>query len=82
MKIKTASDLKFLHELKHPKSHFFSRETMKFFGDSMKNYGIKHYRGHIELIRKKPVKHGLTDSAFFDLVTFALCPNPELSRIK
>ena len=44
---------------------------MRFFGDTMSNYGIKHHKvaGHevIELRRKKPVKHGLQESAYFML---------------
>ena len=69
---------------------FFTRDTMRFFGDTMKNYGVRdggtlpyhwddtgnHYSEEPrtievwELFRKRPVKHGLTDSAYFDKRTF------------
>lgn len=63
--IKTASDLKHWHELLDPSSSYFSRDTMKFFGDTMKNYGIRHHEMYIELYRKKPVKGGLNSSSYF-----------------
>ena len=64
-------------------SHFFDRSSMKFFGDTMANYGLRvtTINEHIgagfnqqktvyELYRRKPVKHGLKDSAYFDMDTF------------
>lgn len=68
--------------------HFFTRQTMKFFGDSMSNYGVRntyvvssfdadgnYVEGGIrrqvwELWRKRPNKHGLQSSAYFDPFTF------------
>ena len=39
--IKTSSDLRaFVENAKHD-SHFFSRQTMRFFGDTMANYGVR-----------------------------------------
>lgn len=70
MEIKTPSDLKYYHELNNPNSAFFSRKTMKFFGDTMKNYGIRTHANAVELFRRKPVKHGLHLSTFFKLGTF------------
>jgi hypothetical protein len=52
-------------------SYFFTRKTMSFFGDTMKNYGIRELSDCYELYRKKPVKHGLMSSAYFDKITFA-----------
>ncbi|MNK14378.1 hypothetical protein D3C87_324960 [compost metagenome] len=37
--IKTASDLRAFVE-DRGNSHFFDRKTMRFFGDTMKNYGV------------------------------------------
>lgn len=62
----------------NPESHFFDSKTMKFFGDTMANYGckttnVKTSGGVVEcweLYRKKPVKNGLTTSTFFDKITF------------
>jgi len=73
----TPSELKL--ELNVRGSHFFDRENMKFFGDTMTNYGvrsavIKTYTGETaicwELYRKRPVKYGLKTSAYFDKRTF------------
>ena len=81
MKIKTASDLKFAVESARQEPYFFTRETMKFFGDTMANYGIRQpvtvttASGDTvpayELTRRRPVKHGLQDSAWFHAETFA-----------
>jgi hypothetical protein len=73
----TPSDLKYTILGHHPESFFFDRKTMKFFGDTMANYGVRakpvtvaNSRGieHTcwELYRKRAVKHGLGDSTFFD----------------
>ncbi len=51
-------------------SYFFDHKSMKFFGDTMKNYGCRSSEGCWELWRKSPVKGGLTKSAYFDKVTF------------
>jgi hypothetical protein len=62
----TPSELKYQHETAHPDTHFFDRKTMKFFGDTMKNYGVVPCGECWELYRKRPVKNGLKDSAYFD----------------
>ena len=66
----TPSELKYHHLLLNPDSHFFDRETMRFFGDTMGNYGVITHEDCYELRRKRPVKHGLCSSVFFDKVTF------------
>lgn len=81
MKITTASDLKFAVETSGHEPHFFTRGTMKFFGDRMANYGIRQPREIVtqsgdtvrayELVRRRPVKHGLQSSAWFHAETFA-----------
>ena len=70
----TPSELK-VNILAHdPDSHFFDRKTMQFFGDTMRNYGVR--RAEIdgvpvwELYRKRPVKHGRKSSAFFRTTDF------------
>jgi hypothetical protein len=78
LKIKNASDLKLYHELffkqLNPKAepYYFSRNSMKFFGDTMSNYKIKLADNFIELHRKKPVKHGLNNIAYFNYNDFQL----------
>lgn len=37
----TPSDLKYHVELAGNEPHFFDRKTMRFFGDSMRNYGCR-----------------------------------------
>lgn len=81
--IRTASDLKFHVEQSGRCPHFFDRDSMKFFGDRMANYGVRKPAplicGYgetlrtvqaIELFRRRPVNHGLQESAYFDAVTF------------
>lgn len=80
MKIKTASDLKYAVEQAGTSPYFFTRNTMKFFGDTMRNYGVRQPRpvetqtqGKVqafELYRRRPVKHGLQSSAWFNAETF------------
>jgi len=54
--IKTVQDIK--REMEQAGSYFFSRDTMKFFGDTMKNFGARRENGKIIVYTKKPVtKH-------------------------
>ena len=76
-----ASELKYQVERAGHDSHFFTRESMRFFGDRMSNYGVrdagtvKTNMGETapawELYRRRPVKHGLKASAYFHKETFA-----------
>jgi hypothetical protein len=69
----TPSNLKYNYETKVG-GHFFERSSMKFFGDTMSNYGCcsSTYEGQQvwELHRKRPVKFNLQDSSFFNKETF------------
>lgn len=68
----TKTDLKY--NVENIGSNFFSRDTMKFFGDTMANYGM--YKDTVNgiavyaLYRKRPVKHGLQGITYFNAVTF------------
>lgn len=75
----TPSNLKYLYEINNPDGHFFDRQTMKFFGDTMANFGCRRTTIALELwaggaqdvscwelYRKRPVKHGLQSSHYFD----------------
>lgn len=85
----TPAELKYQVESAGHDSHFFTRKTMSFFGDTMRNYGVRsaviktnydadgnYVNGDgvemevWELYRKRPVKHGLQASAYFDKTTF------------
>lgn len=76
--IKTSSDLKYHVDQSGNEPHFFDRQTMKFFGDTMRNYGVRKTtvetrHGVVEayeLYRRRAVKHGLKDSAYFDAEKF------------
>ena len=66
MDIKTPSDLKYEYErIKGASGHFFDRATMRFFGDTMKNYGVRDCGKWVELFRRRSVKHGLNSSTYF-----------------
>ena len=69
-------------------SYYFTRETMRFFGDTMANYAVTRepvtfqtYSGETvtcwELRRKRPVKHGNRAPAYFDVETFRKVSRPE-----
>lgn len=75
------SELKYQVENRGTESHFFTRRTMKFHGDTMRNYGVRAkpvdvetWSGEVvscfELYRRRPVKAGVSDSAFFCVKTF------------
>jgi hypothetical protein len=68
----TAWELKRLYERNNPEGHFFDKKTMRCFGDTMRNFGVRD-GGKVktitrkgieemavwELYRKRPVKCGL-----------------------
>lgn len=73
-----ASELKYNVETQTD-SNFFCRDSMRFFGDTMKNYGVRSatvetYDGESvpvwELYRRRSVKNGLKSSACFRKDTF------------
>ena len=79
----TPSQLKYKVNEFNPDSYYFNRESMKFFGDTMRNYGVRSTnvkvisQGHgviitdcWELYRKRQVKNGLQRSVYFDKITF------------
>ena len=84
----TASELKKQVKKHNPESHFFDLETMKAFGDTMRNYGVRmaeveldnafnrdgsRVRANVwELYRRRPVVEGLNSSAFFAMDDFRL----------
>lgn len=76
----TPSELKYRIEQAGTNPHFFTRKTMKFFGDTMKNYRVREttirtrtgasgYSRVYELYRRRPVNGGLKTSAYFDTET-------------
>lgn len=74
-----ASELKFQVEQADPSTLFFSRSSMKFGGDTMRNYGVRSATvtdsmGTVyevwELYRKHKTPKGFTSSAYFAKDTF------------
>ena len=72
----TPSELKY--QVEQTGSVFFSRDSMKFHGDTMRNYGVRTATVETwsegtkevwELYRRRPV-HGSQSSAYFDKETF------------
>ena len=79
----TPNELKYQIEQTGNNPYIFDRKTMKFWGDTMKNYGVRsvtvltqfNEQGEYneegyptetwELYRKRPVKHGMSKSAYF-----------------
>ena len=70
----TPSELKANILAHDPTSHYFDRKTMQFFGDTMRNYGVRKTEiegiAVWELYRKKPVRRGIKSSAFFRVSDF------------
>ena len=71
-------NLKYLYQKQDPQGHFFDRDTLRYFGDTMRNFGVVDggtikalINGRIEevavwkLYRKKPVKNGLYGHCVF-----------------
>lgn len=77
----TPSELKYNVEASGKSPYYFTRKTMRFWGDTMRNYGVRgpyqlvNNSGEIvlvmELYRKNPVKNGIIDSAFFNALTWS-----------
>ena len=72
------SELKYKVEQAGNSPYFFDRKTMKFFGDTMKNYGVRKCSvltnsqisyDCFELYRKRPVKNNNHSSAYFNQLT-------------
>ena len=63
----TPSGLK--HHIREINPYFFSRSTMRFFGDTMRNFGVRSNTVDDikvwELYRKRPIKHNLQASTYF-----------------
>lgn len=74
VKVKTPTPAELKRLTRETEPFFFTRSTMDFFGDTMGNYGcrnagpIQTRNGMVacwELYRRRPVRHGLRDSAYF-----------------
>lgn len=87
-KAPTPSQLRAAHEEAHPESLFFSRENMRFAGDTMANFAVapdpvtfSTYSGETvtcwRLCRRRAVKHGLRGAFYFDCETFRRVHRPE-----
>lgn len=68
----TPSQLKTHYLANNPDGQYFTRTSMRVFGDSMANYGCRDAGDCWELYRKRPVKHCMQSSRYFDKSTFAI----------
>ena len=64
----TPAELKYL--VQSTGSYFFTRQSMKFFGDTMKNFRCRDGGDCWILYRKNPVKHGLNSEYYFSKTTY------------
>lgn len=53
----TPSELKYQYEKHTGDPHFFSRATMKFFGDTMKNFGVRKEKIFIRYVVGKTLSN-------------------------
>lgn len=76
--IKTAYDLKYATINAGTAGYFWDRSTMRFFGDTMRNYGVRRVAVTLrdgskvaawELYRRRPVKHSLQASKYWECRT-------------
>jgi len=76
----TPSELKYRVE-QGPDRYFFTRDTMRFFGDTMSNYGVRSNPVEVTtpsgdvvpcwvLYRRRPVKYGAQSNAYFATADF------------
>lgn len=73
MKTPTAAQIKHAVESHKSESYFFSRNNMKFAGDTMRNFGTyTHSDGTIRLYRKHAVKHGLRGEWVYNPTDYSL----------
>jgi len=66
----TIYELKYNVENIAKNQYFFSRKTMSFFGDTLKNFGVIDNDDNWLVYRRKPVKHGLQGSFNFDKIKY------------
>lgn len=62
----TISEFKIMYRKNNTEGHFFDIKTLRFFGDTMKNFGLFKSQNNFILYRKKPVAHGLSGGFMFD----------------
>ena len=60
-----ASKLRALHMQNSPDSHFFARDTMRFFGDTVRNFGVKKQEsGEWLLFRKHKTRQSAAGTGY------------------
>ena len=71
-----ASKLKALHLLHSPESQFFARETMRFFGDTLQNFGVRKSASGEDWVLYRRQK-----TAFPADVVYLFSPNGEFKGV-
>ena len=68
-----ASELKALHMQNAPEGCFFSRDTMQYFGDTMRNFGVKKQEsGEWLLFRKRKTRENAAGTGYLFSSDFRL----------
>ena len=68
----SVQDIKRIHQ--ENGGYFFNRDTMKFFGDRMSDFGIRNFNHGTYLIRKNPRLDAFTNIWEFDPTDGSLKP--------
>lgn len=66
----TPSELRHQYQYHNKDGHFFDYSTMRFFGDTMKNYRVIDRGNCWELARKKSVNGNLKSSTYFSKIDY------------
>ena len=68
-----ASELKALHMQNAPGGHFFAHKTMQYFGDTMRNFGVKKQEsGEWLLFRKRKTRENAAGTGYLFSSDFRL----------
>lgn len=63
----TPAQIRARYEQNNPDGHCFDRKSMRFFGDTMRNFRAVRTETGYRLERRRPVKHGLSRALEFDV---------------
>lgn len=61
----TPAQIRLRYQQNNPDGHCFDRKSMRFFGDTMRNFRAVRTETGYRLERRRPVKHGLSSALLF-----------------
>jgi len=62
----TPAQVRACYQRNNPDGHCFDRKSMRFFGDTMRNFRAVRTLDGYRLERRRPVRHGLSSALVFD----------------